>query len=184
MATLEKVQNKDGISYRVQIRKKGVNIYKTFYNEDDAKLYIFYKENLIQSMDSFDVKLGDRVTFQQLLEIKKKHLTNTDKRTWNEYDILSKKYSNFFGDDKNLHEITFDDWVSFSTYLLSLEVAKGNQNRKNPMSMRTLRRYMSTASGIISFCQKLGINIDNIPLKVIQQHITPKLRKESHEAAD
>ena len=40
MATIEKISNSDGsISYRVKIRKKGIDVSRTFRNEEDAIIW-------------------------------------------------------------------------------------------------------------------------------------------------
>ena len=58
MAVINRRKKKDGtFTYQVRIRKKGRYSTKTFFNEDTATSYAYFKESLMNDMESFDVGL-------------------------------------------------------------------------------------------------------------------------------
>src|ERR1700758_1345241 len=95
MASIEKRQGKEGCSYRVAIRKKGIEIYKTFSNEEDANLYVFFKERLIDNMENFDVPLNQRITLEQIIELKKDDQKNLNPRADSDLDLAFSKINKF-----------------------------------------------------------------------------------------
>lgn len=176
MASIEKRPNDNGFSYRVMIRKKGFEIYKTFSNEEDAKLYIFYKERLIDNMNNFDVPLKDRVTLEQLFELKKKACEGYDKRTLNELDNVFNRVKSFISENKFFHEISYDQWLSIAKSVYEMDVFRGSKTNIIKMSPITLRRYFATLSSVISHAVSLGIAVENYPLKVLQAYINPLIK--------
>lgn len=176
MASIEKKRVGDGFSYRIQIRKKGIEIYKTFSNEEDAKLYIFYKERLIDNMTNFDIPLKDRVTLEQLFELKKKACEGYDKRTLNELDNVFNRVNSFIGENKFFHEISYDQWLSIAKSVYEMDVFRGSKTNIIKMSPITLRRYFATLSSVISHAISLGISLENYPLKVMKTYINPLIK--------
>ena len=174
MAKIEERIQKDGKpSYRVQIRKRGIDISRTFRNKDDAELYANYKERLIDLMSNFEVPLGDRVTLVNLLELKSKG--ETDRRTISEFNSCKNRFLEAFGKDRFMNSISYDEWVEVAKKLFNSDVYRGAMNEKNKrkMSPETLRRIFALISSCISHANKMGIELENIPLKVIQNHIIP-----------
>jgi len=70
MASIQKLDNKKGVSYRVQIRRKGLpNIYKTFLTKKQASLFALKLEDSVKDHQAYSSKL----TFDELIE---HYLTN------------------------------------------------------------------------------------------------------------
>jgi len=66
MATIQKLMNKKGVSYRVQIRRKGLpNIFKTFTNKQDARRFALRIEESKSAHRAYSSKL----TFNTLVEM-------------------------------------------------------------------------------------------------------------------
>ena len=177
MATIEKRLDGNSFSYRIKIRKKGIEIMKSFSNEEDAKLYIFYKERLIENMNHFDVPLQDRVTLEQLFELKKKACAGYDRRTLNELDNVFNRVNSFLGENKFFHQISYDEWFSIAKSVYDMDIFRGSKKNIIKMSPLTFRRYFATLSSVVSHAVSLGIAIENHPLKVLQTYITPLIKK-------
>ena len=65
MASIQKLVNKKGVSYRVQIRRKGLpNIYKTFLTKKQASLFALKLEDSVKDHQAYSSKL----TFDELIE--------------------------------------------------------------------------------------------------------------------
>src|SRR5258708_28344047 len=115
MASISERENKDGsITFRVSIRKKGFSFEKSFFKKEDAELYSYYKERLIDNMSNFEVPIKDMIRMDQLIEMKKKSIADSDKRTKNGLDINLSRYQEFFGIDKFLCDISYNDWLKFA----------------------------------------------------------------------
>lgn len=175
MATIEKRKCGDGFSYRCSIRKKGIEIYKTFKTEEDAKLYVFYKERLIDNMENFEVPLSHRITLEQLFEIKRKEFFGYDRRTLNDLDLVYAQIKNCLIDKVFYHEYTYEDWLECVKKMYQLESWRGSKTNVIKISPRTLRRKFGVVSSVISCAISKGIEIENHALKVMQTYINPML---------
>ena len=61
MATIQKLMNKKGVSYRVQIRRKGLpNIFKTFTSKKDARLFVLKIEASEVTHRAFAILIDDK----------------------------------------------------------------------------------------------------------------------------
>ena len=66
MASIQKVVNKKGVSYRVYIRRKGLpNISKTFLSKKQASLFALKLEDSNQNHQAYSSKLS----FNELVEL-------------------------------------------------------------------------------------------------------------------
>lgn len=178
MAKIEKRQCKDGsFSWRVGLRKNGIDISKTFYSEEDAKLYAFYKERLLDNIKAFDVSLKDRVTLKQIFEMKIESIVNIDKKELNSFKNACERFCEVFKDKFFLCEITLDDWKRAAKSIYEKDVFRGSKTEKNKrkMSPTTLKRIFAYASSSITHAQSKGIDLENHALKVIQQIINPMI---------
>lgn len=164
-------------SFRVQIRRKGLDISKNFRNIEDANLYADYKERLIDNIKNFEVPLKDRITLNDLLEIKLKDSDNKDLKC--HVLVAFNRFNEIFGEHKFYNKITYKDWEDACKKLSESYVFRGakSENGKRIMSLNTLRRYFAYVSSCVSHAQSLGIELDNIPLKILQVCINPKLKK-------
>ncbi len=178
MATIEKRPNKNGFSWRVMIRKKNQEVYKSFDTEEDANLYVFYKERLIDNIANFDVPIQDRVTLMQIMELKIQTIDESDKRTIGDYDMTVRRLKDCFGDIMFYQSLTFEHWVEAAKKLLQTDVYKGAKTEaaKRKMSPNTLRKIFAHASAAVSYAQHQGIAIDNHPMKVMNTFILPLLK--------
>lgn len=177
MASIDKRPKKNGeISYEVNIRRKGFEISKTFRTEEDANLYAFYKERLIDNMDNFEVNIKNRVTLKDLTELKLKNVT--ERRARQDIENAFMKVRPHIG-DKFLSEITYDNWIEIAKKLLGEYVYKGarNETNKRLMSIASLRRYFAVISSIYSNAGTYGIEVENLPLKVLQNYIYKQMGK-------
>jgi len=175
----ERVNKKGETTYSVKIRKKEVDIQKTFYSLEDAKLYEFWKERLIQNMENFEVDLKDRVTISQLYDMKSKTIKSCDKRYASDFEFSKKRLVDFFGETRFIQSITYEEWVGFTRHLLDTDVYKGakTENGKRKMSPESARKVLAYTSASISHAISKGIELDNLPLKVIQVYLRPFLKK-------
>jgi len=177
MASIEKRAKKNGeINYQVNIRRKGFEIYKTFRTEEDANLYAFYKERLIDNMDNFEIDIKNRVTLKDILEIKLNSVEDIRAR-----QDIENSYMRVhpYIEDKFLSEISYDDWLHIAKSLLGESVYRGAKNEKNKrlMSVSTLRRYFAVMSSIFSNAANHGIRVHNHPLDVLKAYIYPEVNK-------
>jgi hypothetical protein len=186
MATIEKRKDSKGLdTFLARIRKNGINIHKTFYSEEDAKLFIFYKERLIENKSKFEVPISKRITLDYCVDLK-----------LNEHERNAKEISSFnhardrlndkLGKNKFLCEISYDDWLNAAKELLTKPVYRGSKKEKNAriMSPTTLRRIFAYASSSISYTISQGVEIENLPLKVIQTHIIPMIKSSKTKETD
>ena len=179
MAVLEHRKNKDGsFSYRVQIRRNGVTIYKTFNTEEDARVFLWYKERLIDNMKNYELSLKETISFFHTIDLKCASMKNP--KEIERMRILKVAFSEHFGGDKFLSKLTYDDWVNFAKYLLQKDVYRGAKTEvgKRKMSISTLRRTFAYISSCFSYAQSKGIDIENHPLMVIRTFISPKLNSQ------
>ena len=71
MGSISKRVNSNGeVSFSVKVRKQGIDITKTFFTEEDAKLFIYYKERLIKNKENFDVPIAKRITLDYCIDLK------------------------------------------------------------------------------------------------------------------
>lgn len=179
MHEIEKRYDKNGIvSYRINIRRGNVDISRTFFTEEDAKLFAFYKERLIDNMKTFEVPLKERVTLRQIIELKINSNIELDTRSIGELNKSCERLENILGHDKFLCQLSYDDWLKAAKLLYDLPVYRGSkaEHNKRSMSLKTLRRILATISSAFSNAQEIGIDIENHPLKVIQLYINPQIR--------
>lgn len=173
---IEEIVNSDkSISYRVLIRKKDINVSRTFDNEQDARLFEYYKERLIDNMNNFHVPMNEQITLEQIFELKIKSLIDEDRRTIHGFKNSCARLTSFFDKTIFFNQITFEMWIKCAQSLYNSDVFKGGKTEtgKRKMSAKTLRNIFAYTSSAISFVQEKGLNIENNALKVIQSYITP-----------
>lgn len=188
MARIEKRPTGKGFSYRVAIRKKNNEIFKTFTTEEDANLFVFYKEKLMENMDNFDVPLDKRLTLRQVFELKIESVKNSSasKSGTADFEDAYSRISPYITDDKFLCEYSFDDWLKATKALYDTFVYRGakKEHTKRPMSILTLRRHIASASSAFSFANAQGITLDNWPMKVMQTFINPLVKEHKEKLKD
>lgn len=186
MATIVKRKNSNGVVYRVSIRKKGMETYKTFKEESDAKLYLWYKERLMDNMSNFEVPLCERITMDQIIEMKTSSLGSDCTRSISEFNNCLVYIKSFIPNKIFYKEYNYEDWLTLAKELLKTDVYRGakTESAKRKMSCRTLRRIFASASSAVNFAIHKGINIENYPLKVMQLHINPLLKNTENDLED
>jgi hypothetical protein len=178
MASITKKINQKGeMAFCVQIREKGVQIYKTFFSEEDANLFIFYKSKLLKNKENFDIPMKDRVTLDYCVDLKLREKNLCSKETIS-FESSRRKFNEKFGKEKFLCQLTYDDWLKAAKEIVSDPVYRGARTEKckRIMNPSTLRRIFAYASSAISYATSKGIALENHPLKVIQTHITPMIK--------
>jgi hypothetical protein len=180
MATIQERKQKDGIvSFKLQIRRKNVEIHKTFHTKEDAEIYAFYKERLIDNIENFDIPIEERITLKQIFEIKLKDSQNLAKRSIldmeNAFNLLNK----FLDVSRFIHEINYQDWEISAQEMFKTDVYMGAKTEagKRKMSPLTLRRNFACYSSAYSNAIAKGFNIENMPLKIMQNFINPLINE-------
>ena len=181
MASIKINENKDGsASYQVQIRRKNIDVYKSFSNKEDALLYASYKERLIDNIHNFEVDLQDRISISQLFELKIQNAIDVSSKEIKDIENSSKRFVDYFGKNTPVNSIPFEKWKEFAEILYMSDVFRGynSEKGKRKMSAITLRKIFAHASSAISYAQSHGMNLENHPLNIIQTHIRPLITKE------
>lgn len=175
-----RVTKKNDEKYHVGIRKKGVEIHKSFLFKEDAELYAKWKENLIDCMDNFEVNIKNTITLEALFDLKIKSISEDSKRTILDITNTKRTVLDYFNDKIFVSDISFEDWKNFAVALYDKDVYRGAKSGNNvrKISIETLRKLFAYASTAYSYAQSQGIEIENHPLRVIQTFITP-LKKNS-----
>lgn len=169
MASIEVRTFKDGKkTYQVKIRRKGIEIYKSFKEKEDAEIYAYYKEKLIDNMKQFDIELKDRIRLSDIFDLKISSIDSINKREIYDFKNSLIRFDDF--KSKFYHEISFEDWLECAKKMLNSDVYRGYKTEisKRKMSLYTLRKIFAHASSCISYANKKGIVLENHPLKVIQ----------------
>lgn len=169
----------------MEIRKGDSTFYKTFQTEEDAKLYEFYKERLLNNLENFEVDISNRLTLENIIEMKIKH----DGQSLHPKNVVDMKYSfkriiDFLPTNKKFYvQYTFEDWVESLKHLQSQPVYRGAKTElgKRVISLKTIRKVFAHLSSAISFCQTQGIKLDNLPLKILQVHVNKLINNKKNE---
>lgn len=181
MATFRIRKQKDGsLSYGVEIRKKNLKITKSFATEEDAKLYAFHKERLIDLIDNFEVPKEKRISLAALFEMKVDSLREDKPKGAQDVANAALKILSYFEDKLFYDQINYQDWMECAKKLAQEDVYKGvvREWTKRQMSIYTLRNIFAYASSSVSHAQSLGFNLENYPLMVLKTYIMPKLNAE------
>lgn len=167
MATIQKINDR----YRVQIRKKDIEIYSSFKNEEDAKLWAEYKEELIDNISAFDPPLKEMITLKDAIELKIEKGKETMKDI-NDFKNLLEYFDKFCY--RSLNSITYDELMKYYDEKLKIPIRKGgsknNENTgiKKLPSPSTVFRKFQYLSSVYQDVINYGVEIENIPLKICQ----------------
>ncbi len=179
MAVIEKRVSEHGtIAYRVMIRKKNhPPIYQSFRSEEAAELFVKYKEDLIDNMNAFEVPLNERITIQQLLEMKLDDFVENS-RTKQDHIFIMNRLLEIIDKNKFVHQINFDEWLEIAKVLYATDVYRGGKNEacKRKMAPKTLLKIFNHISSSFSYAHEKGINLENHAIKVIKCYIRPLIK--------
>ena len=163
------IRFRDG-KYRVQIRKRNIELSRTFDDLETAELWSKYKENLIDEMDAFEAPKEEMITLLDAIEMKLKSNTSTDKKSIQDIQNIKVHFSKFLTMDMN--SIKFEDLKEHGIEMFKTDIRVGgsrdNENTgviRKPSSVTVTKRfaYLSTVySNLIA----MGINIENVALRV------------------
>ena len=140
MATIQKLMNKKGVSYRVQIRRKGLpNIFKTFTNKQDARRFALRIEESKSAHRAYSSKL----IFNTLVEM---YLTNEYLGTKPQMQRSRlKHWLNHMG-EMPINDIDKDD------------IAAGLDKLPNEFSNATINKYKKLTSVVFNYgIRELGL---------------------------
>lgn len=165
-------ENRNGRT-RVVIRRKNVEISATFDTEESAQLWAKYKDRLIDEMHNFDVPKKDLIIFSDSIKFKMESLqqNKSHPKTVTDIRTLLNTFSEF--NDLEMSKITYEMILSKAQELLNSITRKGgsknnpDSGRKQQMSPHTVMSRLRQLSSVYSNLLEMGVQIDNIPLKVI-----------------
>jgi hypothetical protein len=172
MATITKRKNGDSFTWRVSIRKKGCEEYRSFRTEEDAKLYAWWKEKLIDNMDNFDIPLNQRITIDGIVEMKINSIPDINLRQKAEFLNAAERCKNFLPNKQFYVQFTLNDWKDCLKKIIGLQVHKGciGDHTKRQASLSTLRRIFANMSSCVNYARSQNIEIENHPLTILQCH--------------
>ena len=131
MATIQKVNNKKGISYRILIRKKGLPVItKTFSSKNEAKQFaLFYEFN-------HQAQLNSKLTFNDLVE-----------------DYLQNEY---IGGRPQQQRSRLNHWTGLLGTIQVADITKNNikfglSQLSKDLSNSTINKYKKAASVVINY---------------------------------
>ena len=140
MATIQKLMNKKGVSYRVQIRRKGLpNIFKTFTSKKDARLFVLK----IEESESNHRAFSSRMTFNELTE---SYLTNE-----------------YLGTKPQQQRSRLNHWLNHMGSLPINDIGKddissGLDKLSNELSNSTINKYKKLVSVVFNYgIRELGL---------------------------
>jgi hypothetical protein len=174
MGTIKKILNKNGsFSFRAIALHKDEQIHHTFTTEEDALLFIAYKERLLKNKEAFDVDISKTISFEDLMNLKKATFPSTDRRTLGDIETSLTRLKEMFKDKIIYSNITYEDWKNAAVELSKISVYRGAKNGKNKrlISIHTLRKIFAHASSAVTHAQSLGMELINHPLAVIKTTI-------------
>jgi len=175
-------KNKDE-KYHISIKRKGVEIHKSFSKKEDAELYVKWKESLIDNIDNFEVPLAHTIPIESIFEMKLESIADTNKRTYNDIKNVKQTLFELIDSKKFASDMSFDDWKNLAKQLYDKDVYRGAKSGNNvrKISLETLRKFFAYCSASYSYAQAQGIELENHPLRVIQTFITPLKTKKNDD---
>jgi len=179
MGSITKINNKDGShKFKVKISRGDTIFCKSFFDEEDAKLYIFYKERLIDNMKNFEIPLHETLTLEQIFELKIEKTTKIQRKEIEDFNLSLSRLQTCFGKNKCYSEISIEDWTQAVKSIMHLKVYRGakNKNGERDISLKSVKKIFAHASSCITFCQNMGFKIDNKPMIVIKNTINPLIK--------
>ena len=140
MASIQKIVNKKGISYRVYIRRKGLpNITKTFLTKKQASLFALKLEHSTQNHQAYSSKL----TFNELLE---SYLSNAYLGTKPQMQSSRLKHWLRILSDKSIMDINH------------LDIEFGLNRLPDELSNATINKYKKLVSVVFNYgIRELGL---------------------------
>lgn len=177
MATIEKQKKKYGsISYRVRIQKKGfLEISKNFNNEEDAKLFAAWKEDIMDQIESFNPDMKELMTLGAAIDLKEIQLREKGANIKDgiaDIQRLKKQFEKFL--DISLCNITYENYITHANLIIKTPVKHGGDPKnintgvlRLPAKKTILSRF-NVLQSVYSYMNELGINIENHPNKIIK----------------
>jgi hypothetical protein len=136
-------------------------------------------------MDSFDVPINERLRLIDIIEMKKKDLT--DERNKRDFDVAFERIHANLPKHVFLSELTLLHWHDCMKKLSQMvfPIKYGSQVKRT-LTLVSIRRVFANISSAFSHAISLGIPLENYPLKVIQLYLNPALKNGdmSNEADD
>jgi len=172
---MPKIENRNG-RFRVNIRRKGIDLAATFEKEEDAILWINYKHYLIDMINAFDPPLKEMISLRDAIELKIKKLSEkgVDTKTLSDYKNILVYFEKF--STKSVGEITYTDLINHFEYLMTQPIKRGGfigndqTGHKKLPSSTTIFRKFAYLSTVYQMLIEDGVDIENIAIKVCQFH--------------
>lgn len=180
------IKHREGKLY-VQIRKKNIDLYATFSNENDAILWARYKEEMIDLISNFDPPLKEMISLNDAIDLKIESIQNIDKKTLNDYSNLKAFFEIFI--NKKLNQIAYSDLMNHFENMIKVPVTRGGSNKKNgniktffPSPVTIFRKFAYLSTVYQNMIEK-GVEIDNIAIKICQ-YMRPKLKNHKDDSLE
>ncbi|OGT44265.1 MAG: hypothetical protein A3F13_02545 [Gammaproteobacteria bacterium RIFCSPHIGHO2_12_FULL_40_19] len=162
----------------ILIRRKGVQMSATIRDEKARKLWVAYKEDIIDQMYYFDVPLQDMITLKDAIELKLKELEREgkDQRTIGDVKRLEIDFKEFI--EFPLNKIKYDALMEKIKDMLKATVFYGGAGKgtgsERVQSSTTVLRKIRVLSTVFSNMINQGVNVENPALRVAQYLHTMK----------
>jgi hypothetical protein len=154
--------------YRVMIRRKGEVIDKRFDDEETANLFFAYKSKVIDEMAAFDVKDKELIRVKDLFHLKINDMVKKglNRKSIQDVQIAFAKLSDHFGEQFYIHKLDRDNIHEWCMSLMNSHVMRGgcaktNTGKMQPISSRTVLRYIAASSSCFTTLLEIGIHIEN-----------------------
>lgn len=168
MSSIRYVEGK----YRAQIRRKGIEISKTFLKKEDAELWSVYKEDLIDQIHDFDPPLQKIITLRDAIDLKINNCIEKNVKDLGDFKILYEVFKDFL--DRSIDTISYDDLLIHFDKLMKIPIRHGGSkldlttgNLKLPSTHTTFRKF-GYLSAVFSYLKDNGTNIENTALQACQ----------------
>lgn len=177
MATISEREGR----FRSTIRRKDIEISSTFSNKEQAEIWSKYKEDLIDSIDSFDPPLKEMITLKDAIELKIRDAEYKNKKDIADFKILIEFFDKFI--NMEIGKITYDDLMKYFDEKMNTPITRGGIKNdpttglKKLPSMHTTFRKFAYLSTVFELMKTQGVNIQNVALDVCK-FLRPQLKKD------
>lgn len=162
----------------ILIRRKGIQMSATIRDEETRKLWVAYKEDVIDQMYYFDVPLQEMITLKDAIELKVKELEKSckDQRTVGDVKRLEVDFKEFL--EIPLNKIKYDTLMEKVKNMLKSTVFYGGDGKgkgdERIQSSTTVLRKIRVLCTVFSNMINQGVNVENPALRVAQYLQTMK----------
>ncbi len=167
MATIKETNGR----FSVKVRKNHTNIGRTFGDLETAQLWGKYKESLTEEIAAFEVGSNKLLTVKDAIELKVTDCINQGLAERSVQDIKNLQYDFSLLVEKNICEISYDEFLKFALSMLKTPITKSkskdkSEGFKSKPSKITIVNKFRRLSSVYTLLIEKGIDVNNHPLKV------------------